>query len=336
MNTGPICLFLYLVALISWGIGENSLQAAETRKVPRIVFEEDSHNFGNVYKGERATHGFTFKNDGTGDLLIENVRTSCGCTAAAPSQKTMPPGAQAEIEVTFQTDVFVGNVRKTVTVDTNDPEAPHYVLTIEANVLEEVVAEPRRLWFNQIRLGQSATKELEIKPLTDLRLKVTKVRSTSPVLKLRYKKMGEENVYMLEVSTKKEAPLGRFAGDIQVFTNSKRQPVLTIPFFGEIISDVSVFPTRISYGVVQRGKEAIRQILITIHRKEVKLERFGVKPDYFSLHLMPGSTNYFHRLEVILSKDVPTGRLEGSLQIHTTSKDQPLLTVPIYGVVREG
>lgn len=328
-------LFLCFFALMSWAISEAApLLAAES--APRIIFEKDVHDFGNIYKGQKVGCEFIFTNAGGSDLVIHKVKTSCGCTAAAPDQKSIPPGESAGIRVTFKTDVFVGNVSKTVTVDTNDPETPRYVLTIKANVLEEVIAEPRRLWFDQIKVGQSVTSEVEIRPTTDLELEITRVRSTSPVLKLHYEKKEGENAYLLRVSTSKDAPLGRFAGDIQVFTNSRRQRVLAIPFFGEIISDVSVFPPEISYGVVERGREVIKQILITVHKRDVKLTGFEVKPDYLSLHLIPDETNYFHRLEVILGKDVPVGRFEGRVQIHTTSSDQPLLTVPVYGIIKEG
>ncbi len=337
MKLNPACLFLCcLITLTTWGMGGNSFLSAAAKEAPHIVFEDDSHDFGNLYKGEKASHRFTFSNEGTDDLVIQNVKTSCGCTAAALSQSSIPPGTRAEIEVTLSTNAFRGNVSKTVTVSSNDPEKPHYVLTIEANVLEEVVAEPRHVWFDPVKLGQSATREVDIKPVTDLKLKITKVRASNPLLKLRYKKKDDENGYRVTVSTKKDAPLGRFAGDIQVFTNSKRQSVVVIPFSGEIISDVSVFPAKVSYGVVHKGEETVRQILITVYKKDVKLKEFDVKPDYLSLRLIPDSNNYLHRLEITLGKDVPVGRFEGNVTIHTTSKDQPLLTVPIYGVVREG
>ncbi len=327
--------FCLLMPVIVWTAGGLPL-AAETKKVPRIVFEGDSHNFGDVYKGEKVSHRFRFTNAGTDDLVIENVKTSCGCTAAAPSGKTIAPGTQAEIEVTFKSNAFRGYVSKTVTVNSNDPETPRQVLTIKANVVEEVVAEPQRVFFEPVKRGQSVTKKVEIKALAGLELKIQKARVAGPVLKLHYKKKGKENAYVLEVSTKKDAPVGRFAGDIQVFTNSERQRVLVVPFFGEIISDVSVFPVKVSYGVVQKGKGATRQILITIHKKDVRLEKFYIEPDYLDLELTPDYGKYFHRLLITLSKDVPVGKIKGSLKIHTTSKDQPLLTIPIYGVVKEG
>jgi hypothetical protein len=122
-----------------------------------------------------------------------------------------------------------------------------------------------------------------------------------------------------------------------VFTNSSKQRLLVIPFFGEITSDVSVFPEEVSYGVVRRGEEAVKQILVTVHKNGIQLKEFKLEPDYFSLQVIPTDTkDYLHRLEITLGGDMPPGRFSGTLTIHTTSKDQPVLTIPIYGVVKEG
>lgn len=329
--------FCYLTAVTLLALGPNPGLTAETRKAPHISFEEDTHHFGNLYRGDKASHSFVFTNTGSDDLIIESVKTSCGCTAAAPTRKSIPPGTTAEIKATLRTDAFKGDISKTITVHSNDSENPSYVLTVKAHIKEEVVAEPRNLWLDQIKQGQSVTKDVEVKPVSDLKLKITKVRATSPILKLHYRKKGGENAYVLSVTTRKDAPLGRFAGDIQVFTNSKKQRLLVIPFFGEVISDVSVFPEKVSYGVVRKGEEVVKQVLVTVHKKGIQLKEFDVEPDYLNLQVIPTDTrNYLHRLEITLGGDTPPGRFNGTLTIHTTSEDQPVLTIPIYGVVKEG
>ncbi|MEE9487692.1 MAG: DUF1573 domain-containing protein [Candidatus Brocadiales bacterium] len=338
MRTKSLSRFFYFLtaaALLALWSGQGL--TAETRKTPRLTFEEDTYHFGDVYRGDKVSHSFVFENTGSDDLVIENVKTSCGCTVAAPTRKSIPPGAAAMIEITLRTGSFRGDINKTITVISNDSENPNYILTVGAHVKEEVVAKPRNLWLDQIKQGLSVTKDVEIKPVSDLKLKITKARATSPLLKLRYKKKGEENAYVLSVTTRKDAPLGRFSGDIQVFTNSSKQRLLVIPFFGEITSDVSVFPEEVSYGVVRRGEEVVKQILVTVHKNGIQLKDFKLEPDYLSLQVIPTDTkDYLHRLKITLGGDMPPGRFNGTLTIHTTSKDQPVLTIPIYGVVKEG
>ncbi|MCP5006840.1 MAG: DUF1573 domain-containing protein, partial [Planctomycetes bacterium] len=46
---------------------------------PDIYFEEPIYNFGKVYKNEEVEHFFNFENRGTKDLIIEDIKASCGC-----------------------------------------------------------------------------------------------------------------------------------------------------------------------------------------------------------------------------------------------------------------
>jgi len=43
---------------------------------PVIVFESVEFDFGEVEQGEEVEHVFSFKNTGTGELIVEKVRSS--------------------------------------------------------------------------------------------------------------------------------------------------------------------------------------------------------------------------------------------------------------------
>ncbi|HLA37947.1 MAG: hypothetical protein A3G87_07555 [Omnitrophica bacterium RIFCSPLOWO2_12_FULL_50_11] len=338
-------------------------------KTPRLTVPESLHSFGQIYRGERVRHHFLLKNAGEAELEIRKVRTSCGCTAAEPSQKVVPPGGEAYVEVTFDSKNFVGRVTKTVMVDTNDPSEPTHTLTLEAFVLEEVVAEPSRLTLGQIRQGDGRNLKVEVKSPTGMELKVSEAQSSSGALEITSIERQAGGLYAIKLEVKKDSPAGRFGGDLVVHTNSPRQPIITIPFSGEVVSDASVFPTQLSFGLVRRGTEAVRQLLITFHNPGVRLVRVevaGILPteaqsasggnplqtervqetgplpaEVFSLRSDPGgegssaSGGANCRIDVILSKEAPVGRSEGSLTIHTTSTSQPLITIPISATIKE-
>lgn len=110
-------------------------------KAARIQFKEEAWNFGKVKEGVTLSHEFAFKNAGDADLVIEKVRTSCGCAAALVSEKTVPPGREGKVGVTFDTRSYSGKVTKYIYVDTNDPSEPNKELTISADV--EIPPRPR-------------------------------------------------------------------------------------------------------------------------------------------------------------------------------------------------
>ncbi|MEK7821989.1 MAG: DUF1573 domain-containing protein, partial [Planctomycetota bacterium] len=122
-----IILYIALICIGYYG-GEGLCNTegggATPGKIPRLTVPESIHSFGQIYRGEKVRHHFLLKNAGEAELEIRRVRASCGCTAAEPSQKVVPPGGEAHVEVTFDSKNFVGKVTKTVMVDTNDPSEP--------------------------------------------------------------------------------------------------------------------------------------------------------------------------------------------------------------------
>jgi hypothetical protein len=128
-----------LLSALSWGSSSSPAQAAGT---PVIDVAHPVFDFGTVPEGDPARHVFKVKNAGTAPLEIRSVNASCGCTAAAPREKQIPPGGSGEIEVTYSTAGRRGRAEKTVTVNTNDPKTPTTTLTIKADVVYLLGFEP--------------------------------------------------------------------------------------------------------------------------------------------------------------------------------------------------
>ncbi len=100
----------------------------------QIYFPETEHDFGKVKEGEVVNYVFKFENKGTQPLLVKNVKTSCGCTAAITSEKELKPGQTGTIKVDFDTKNRMGKASKTITVVSNDLNEPSKVLTIYADI----------------------------------------------------------------------------------------------------------------------------------------------------------------------------------------------------------
>lgn len=101
---------------------------------PKIKFDEINHDFGKVTEGSIQKWTAKIKNIGTGNLEINDIQSSCGCTAADISKKLLLPGETANLEIEFNTKNYSGEKSRTVTVFTNDQAAPETVLTIHANI----------------------------------------------------------------------------------------------------------------------------------------------------------------------------------------------------------
>jgi hypothetical protein len=112
------------------------LQAySKEEKPPEAVFLRKIYDFGEIKEGAKVSTIFLFKNKGESDLIINDVRVSCGCTAVLLSSKTIKPGKTAELKVTFDSRGFKGEIKKSIYVHSNDPQHPIIQLRIESRVL---------------------------------------------------------------------------------------------------------------------------------------------------------------------------------------------------------
>ncbi len=112
----------------------SNLSAEELERAPVAAFSEPAHDFGDMKQGDKKEHTFSLTNKGKSELIIRNVRSSCGCTAVAPSKKVIAPGESAPIKVTFDSRGKRGRQSKSITVITNDPKAPTSMLRVSCNI----------------------------------------------------------------------------------------------------------------------------------------------------------------------------------------------------------
>lgn len=309
-------------------------KAEKPAEKPKISFEKQVYDFGKIFGGDLVTYKFKFHNAGKGELVINSIKTSCGCTAALASKDKLLSNESGEIEVKFNPGKFVGKVSKTVTVNSNDPETPTYKLTISGDIIEEVVANPRRINFGISKKGDSVTKTLEIKPLPGLNIQVTKVESPSPYLTISKDKDGEEGSSVYQITFNKYDYIGNYNGMIFVYTTGARQERIDVPFSGEAVGDITFYPEVVTFGNIKQMLEAKRTVIINMLNSDVKIEKVEVYPDFIK-HVLSDLNKKSKRLEIILGDNRPIGKITGGIKIYTTSNVQPVISIPINGEVKE-
>lgn len=85
-----------------------------------ITFTETKFDFGTVNEGDLVKHVFEFENTGDNNLVLLEVKGSCGCTVPETwPREPIAPGEKGEIAVTFNSDKRVGRVLKSVRIEAN-------------------------------------------------------------------------------------------------------------------------------------------------------------------------------------------------------------------------
>ena len=106
--------------------------------IAKFEFLQDFHNFGNLQAGETVAFSFEFKNSGNSKLLIEQIKTDCGCIQVEYPKEKIEPGESAYIEIIFNSAGETGRIYKSITVYSNT-EVKETTLAIAATVENELI-----------------------------------------------------------------------------------------------------------------------------------------------------------------------------------------------------
>ena len=144
-------VFMTLIIVLSFTVlGLNTVMAQGTK--PHIQFENTKHNFGTFTQNGDGEWEFKFTNTGKEPLIIQNVRSSCGCTIAQKPSKPILPGETESIKVRYDTR-RIGVFHKTITITSNADNAS-VVLEIRGEIKakpkEEVPTRPVNQGFTPI------------------------------------------------------------------------------------------------------------------------------------------------------------------------------------------
>ncbi|GEM_PF-564086 len=102
---------------------------------PVIKFSETTYDFGTINEADgKVSHTYEVTNTGKADLLITDVRGSCGCTVSEWSKTPIAPGKKGVVTVTYNPVNRIGNFNKTITVSNNSDESK-VTLSIRGNVI---------------------------------------------------------------------------------------------------------------------------------------------------------------------------------------------------------
>lgn len=190
-----------------------------------------SFDFGTLYSTMKVKRLITIRNEGTDTLRVDEVSTSCGCTAALLSRPLIAPRDSGTVEISFDPRKFTGAVEKGVSMKTNDPSNPKAHIVFTANVVKLLEVEPEYMIYRAM-VGQPATEQITLTNMSAEPIRIVSVTSSSPLVAF-----GE---FIRELLPNQPAGIavtltptksGAQNGDIVIATDNPDVPSLTIRFF---------------------------------------------------------------------------------------------------------
>ncbi len=131
----------FILSVIVLFLGAFSLQAqnnsapVKNPNAPIISFDKKTHDYGTIYEKSNGDVNFVYTNTGKEPLILNRVKSSCGCTIPKWSRQPLMPGETDTIKVHYDTK-RIGTFHKSITVQSN-ASTPSVVLKIQGKVIRE-------------------------------------------------------------------------------------------------------------------------------------------------------------------------------------------------------
>ncbi len=164
-------LILFVLSFTMRGQAQTEGQnAAEAVQCFGIVGTSDYY-FGEIDQNATVEHTFIYKNNCSETVEIESARASCGCTAAVLSEKVIPPGGEAQIQVKFTPPRGTrGKVTKTVSVYLKGDKKPHSIIRFSATIKTDLDIQPQYIHLLGAEVGKFIEGKATLKNTSDKEL----------------------------------------------------------------------------------------------------------------------------------------------------------------------
>lgn len=199
------------------------------------IAEGTSIKLGPLYEGRTTVRELTVGNGGRDTLVIDNLRTSCGCAVAQLSSYSVPPGGSEKLTVTFDSKDIQGAIKREVFFSSNDKDHSKMEITFTGNIIPIVEVTPRYISFGTRPLGQVTRRTVKIRNTLADTIRILSCRAPDPQLRLEVldsillpHDSVNVNVDLVPATT------GKLLGQIEIKTDSPLKPLIKISYIGKI------------------------------------------------------------------------------------------------------
>ena len=299
---------------------------------PVIDIPQTTQDGGTVEEGTVAQFRFTVANRGQADLVIAQVKPSCGCTVSK-WEHTLKPGAELVVEARMNTEYFRGSVAKHLTVISNDPARPQIELTITAQVTPLVKIEPAPAALLSVN-DQPVTQEFTLERTGGQPMKIVQVIPNAPYLQAEATPLPGEGRYRLRVTATTAAPLGRTTIPVVVRTDMPKGSMLTLVL--TIDRGIVTVPPMVFYGLLPHEMKGPAQAMVSVERDSpaFHVKSVGVDDPHLTARVRTVRDGAEYHVIVVYSGGWDSGMKKQTLTIMTDDPKQPKIEIPVQAVVQ--
>jgi hypothetical protein len=205
-------------------------------------------------------------------MRIDSVRTSCGCTIAqiADDKRVIEPGETGAIVARINSERFQGDRGATVTARISRPNFPaeppvEVQMQVKVFIRGDVHLEPGSVRFGQIEHGTAYVQTVTVRCGDGYGASSLEgVESHNPLLTAELVPAGSDwrgRTYELRVRIDEHTPPG-YISDFVTLKTGTRGGAIPVPVEGQVMSGLTVSPSRLFLGSVKPGQRVSKTIVV--------------------------------------------------------------------------
>lgn len=334
MSRSCVCLVILLLTFPVPGQAEDD---APPQGKPKLFVEQTEIDIGTIREGDIGLAIFKLKNIGDAPLKIVRVKAGCSCTIPKldDTNKIIQPGETRDLPISYKTKNRSGFRKLTITLMTNDPDAPKTTLRLAATVEMLVQILPNRyVNFATQRRGEQIRRVIDIMPgKDDASLEILELSVEDPGITFTKEdfQSGSRKGWRIRFSIVEDVALGpintRATGRFRV---GDEEQSIEIPINGTIAGSLSYRPQKISWFPPARGGQRLTPIAVKSEIARAFEIRKVVVPSQLEAQTKAKADGREHEIQLTVKGDAPTGPFGGYVDIYTSSTEQPIIRIPVY------
>ncbi len=260
---------------------------------PKIVFEKEVYDFGQIAPRTKNNCEFKFTNTGQGLLEIGKIRSSCGCTVPALSKKEYASGESGSIKVTYRTGSYPGGRKRYITVPSNDSARPKVRLTIKAKIVAKVDYEPKsmKLLLNRENAG---CPKITLRSLDEQEFSIKHIKSTGNCISAEFDPSVKARRFVLDAKVDVEQARKLSSGTVNIGLTHPQAQTVSIRF--TVLKRFRLNPSTLSIVRAEPG--------VPIRRKLYIINNYGEDFEIESAHSEKGIIKIVNQKKILNKKGV--------------------------------
>ena len=301
------------------------------------MFEKHNIDFGTVAKGADVRMRVKITNLYKEEVHIAQVTTTCGCSAASPSQRTLKSKETAYVEVTMDTHRFSRRKDSNLIVVFDMPYHAEVRIPITSYIRTDVVLTPGSVNFGAVQQGQQSERKLTLSYAGRDDWRIEKIVNDNKSLNVRFEQTSRGGGYVnydLYFTLKDTAKIGNFREQVVLITDDANTTGVPVLVEAMVESDVTVTPPVVSLGMLSPGEKKTVNVVIRGKKAfviekiecESKLECFQVR--------LPKKAQTVHVLPLTITPPNRPGALNETFTVTIGDRAEPV-TFQAYGQILE-